>query len=121
MVQLRQRELLDPARYPSWTLVWQAIGSVRLALEALRLRVPEVSRSLNHSRPCWKYVHSAAAVSWAFVVSGARNRRFASTGVQASSGQQLRPTPEETIDQYNTDRRPALRWLHPPRSRFCIL
>lgn len=39
---LRQVHLIDPARYPSFTLIRQAWGSLLLGLEALRLMVPEV-------------------------------------------------------------------------------
>ncbi len=42
VVGLKRRALLEAANYPSWTLVRQAVGSVRVAFEALRQFVPEV-------------------------------------------------------------------------------
>lgn len=40
---LKRVHLVDPAQYPSFTLVRQAWGSLKLGLEALTLMVPEVS------------------------------------------------------------------------------
>lgn len=45
MVRLQRRELVLPESYPRFTLVLQAIGSARLALEGLRQVVPEVPLS----------------------------------------------------------------------------
>ena len=42
VMHLRRAELLEAARYPRCTLVRQALGSVRVALDALRLLRPEV-------------------------------------------------------------------------------
>ncbi|TDH67665.1 hypothetical protein CCR75_009181 [Bremia lactucae] len=36
LVPLRSREILEPSRYPSFTLLWQSVAHVRLALEALQ-------------------------------------------------------------------------------------
>ncbi|KAE9013147.1 GDP-Man:Man(3)GlcNAc(2)-PP-Dol alpha-1,2-mannosyltransferase [Phytophthora fragariae] len=36
LVPLPSRELLEPSRYPSFTLLWQSVAHVRLALEAFR-------------------------------------------------------------------------------------
>ena len=45
VVRLQRRELVLPESYPRFTLVLQAIGSARLALEGLRQVVPEVPPS----------------------------------------------------------------------------
>lgn len=43
VVQLHNRHLLLPQRYPRFTLLGQALGSVRLGYEALTKAVPEVT------------------------------------------------------------------------------
>lgn len=42
VIPLRSRRLLDPGRYPRFTLIRQAVGSTCLAWEGLRQTVPEV-------------------------------------------------------------------------------
>lgn len=42
VIQLHNRHLLLPERYPRFTLLGQALGSFRLGHEALRNAVPEV-------------------------------------------------------------------------------
>lgn len=41
VVTLAEADLLAPERYPRFTLVGQAVGSMRLGLAALRKLVPE--------------------------------------------------------------------------------
>ena len=43
VIPLRKCHLILPTTYPSWTLIGQAQGSVRLALEGLQQAVPEAS------------------------------------------------------------------------------
>ena len=43
VVPLSKCHLVLPKTYPSWTLVGQAMGSVRLAYEGLQLAVPQVA------------------------------------------------------------------------------
>ena len=54
VVQLHNRHLLLPERYPRFTLLGQALGSVRLGYEALTAAVPEVNLML--CRSCCKCV-----------------------------------------------------------------
>jgi len=42
VVHLRRAALLEPSQYPRWTLARQAMGSMRVAVDALRLLRPEV-------------------------------------------------------------------------------
>lgn len=49
VVTLAEADLLEPERYPRFTLVGQAVGSARLGLAALRKLVPEACPAL-HSR-----------------------------------------------------------------------
>ncbi len=42
VIQLHNRHLLLPERYPRFTLLGQALGSFRLGHEALKNAVPEV-------------------------------------------------------------------------------
>ena len=48
-MQLHNRHLLLPERYPRFTLLGQALGSVRLGYEALSKAVPEVTRLALHT------------------------------------------------------------------------
>ena len=48
VIPLRKCHLIVPATYPSWTLIGQAQGSVRLAYEGLQQAVPEVRRLIQH-------------------------------------------------------------------------
>ncbi len=41
-MRLSKRGLIDPNNYRSFTMLWQIIGTVRLAMEALRLYTPDV-------------------------------------------------------------------------------
>lgn len=53
VVQLHNRHLLLPERYPRFTLLGQALGSVRLGYEALTNAVPEVCAvKANTSSQC---------------------------------------------------------------------
>ena len=51
VVQLHNRHLLLPKRYPRFTLLGQALGSVRLGYEALTTAVPEVTAIDSPSVP----------------------------------------------------------------------
>lgn len=42
VVELRSSDKLKPERYPSFTMIRQALGAVAVGWEALQLRVPEV-------------------------------------------------------------------------------
>lgn len=42
VVPLPSRDLLQPGRYPRFTMLGQAVGSVRVAWQGLRQLVPEV-------------------------------------------------------------------------------
>ena len=45
VVPLARCDLISPKRYPRWTMLQQALGSVQLAYDALALAVPEVISS----------------------------------------------------------------------------
>ena len=47
VVTLAEADLLAPERYPRFTLVGQAVGSMRLGLAALRKLVPEACPALH--------------------------------------------------------------------------
>ena len=47
VVHLKTCHLVLPKTYPSWTLVGQALGSVRLAYEGLQQAVPQVDSLRN--------------------------------------------------------------------------
>ncbi|GMH32635.1 hypothetical protein BSKO_00469 [Bryopsis sp. KO-2023] len=61
IIPLKNRDYVDPAKYRRFTLIFQAIGSIRLAWEGLSLCVPEVFVDTSGWAFCYPLVWLAGA------------------------------------------------------------
>jgi len=60
VVPLNNAHLVDPQQYPRFTLVGQALGSVRMAFCALKMLRPQVSTASLDFSPCSRWRPTAS-------------------------------------------------------------